>query len=582
MTRRAFASRVETYHNELIRTIGFTPVMNCINSFIQESHSYSDYFHIVELCFVYLLRIFVQDTVHRIEENQKEVTELLRFLYEALFQPCFIHSVPLESESAAEPLPIALQVHTDEMVLMDYVMSLFSLLCYNCKRDGHHSVLAKHSPFIQPSLVAQICERLDAVTNINVTLFLHQLLVFCLATDRRCVSARSRVAALVDTFMEAGNLQALIANLHRYPSESLLVVFAKMIRMTCVGASSEEVSASEGGVDASAESVGVATEGNTPFTPTERTEALLNTLSDLAFPSILVSLITLSNSDDDARLSPEVSQYTSSAGVSSTESRAVLRTVRLYALDLLHCFFLRRSLAHPSFLDGHHIVLDDPTLIGGLLATIRLFLNTRNPQEEKIVVLSATLLLRIGSYRGLSLRRVSSRRELLSDGGRAVVRWHDLRLLNQIQKEGPFHSPLLLAARSVRAECVSLAMITRRRQSPEAHRRSAVPRSAAIHLPQSHGERVLSEDENGPGFEAGRGHGRCAESVARLLASHQHHREPYGCGSGVRRRHQRPGDDYAACDGRAVPVHQSHAVDGGVRGGGEQRDRDVRRAVEPW
>ena len=465
---------------------------------------------------------------------------------------------------------------------MDYVMSLFSLLCYNCKRDGHHSVLAKHSPFIQPSLVAQICERLDAVTNINVTLFLHQLLVFCLATDRRCVSARSRVAALVDTFMEAGNLQALIANLHRYPSESLLVVFAKLIRMTCVGASSEEVSASEGGVGASAESVGVATEGNTPFTPTERTEALLNTLSDLAFPSILVSLITLSNSDDDARLSPEVSQYTSSAGVSSTESRAVLRTVRLYALDLLHCFFLRRSLAHPSFLDGHHIVLDDPTLIGGLLATIRLFLNTRNPQEEKIVVLSATLLLRIGSYRGLSLRRVSSRRELLSDGGRAVVRWHDLRLLNQIQKEGPFHSPLLLAARSVRAECVSLAMITRRRQSPEAHRRSAVPRSAAIHLPQSHGERVLSEDENGPGFEAGRGHGRCAESVARLLASHQHHREPDGCGGGVRRRHQRPGDDYAACDGRAVPVHQSHAVDGGVRGGGEQRDRDVRRAVEPW
>lgn len=475
MTRRAFASRVETYHNELIRTIGFTPVMNCINSFIQESHSYSDYFHIVELCFVYLLRIFVQDTVHRIEENQKEVTELLRFLYEALFQPCFIHSVPLESESAAEPLPIALQVHTDEMVLMDYVMSLFSLLCYNCKRDGHHSVLAKHSPFIQPSLVAQICERLGAVTNINVTLFLHQLLVFCLATDRRCVSARSRVATLVDTFMEAGNLQALIANLHRYPSESLLVVFAKMIRMTCVGASSEEVSASEGGVDASAEGVGMATEGNISCTPTERTEALLNTLSDLAFPSILVSLITLSNADDDARLSPEVSQYTSSAGVSSTESRAVLRTVRLYALDLLHCFFLRRSLAHPSLLDGHHIVLDDPTLIGGLLATIRLFLNTRNPQEEKIVVLSATLLLRVGSYRVLSLHCVSSRRELLSDGGRAVICWHDLRLLNQIPKEGPFHSPLLLAARSVRAECVSSAPFTRRRQSAEAHRRSAVP-----------------------------------------------------------------------------------------------------------
>lgn len=135
------ASSLEKYHNELINSIGVTPIINCIQSFIQDAHTDPDSYHIVELCFVYLLRVFFQDTVKRIADHRDAVTSLLHFLYEAIFQPYYYQSASIASSSTSglftstmsgEPASVALQVHMDETVLMNYVMSLFSLLCYNC------------------------------------------------------------------------------------------------------------------------------------------------------------------------------------------------------------------------------------------------------------------------------------------------------------------------------------------------------------------------------------------------------------------------------------------------------------------
>ena len=139
---RGNRSSLEKYHNELINSISFTTIINCIQSFVQDASTDPDSYHIVELCFVYLLRIFFQDTAKRIADHREAVTSLLHFLYEAIFQSCYIRSSAIASSSATsslftstlsgEPASVALQVHLDETVLMNYVMSLFSLLCYNC------------------------------------------------------------------------------------------------------------------------------------------------------------------------------------------------------------------------------------------------------------------------------------------------------------------------------------------------------------------------------------------------------------------------------------------------------------------
>ena len=121
---------LEANHAELLRSIGVTVILNCIRTFVPEAASNEDYYGIVELCFLYLLRLFVSDTNTVIQANQEQVSELLHFLYEALFSPYY-----LQSGQGVQTIPgavIQLEVHSQDMILSDYVMSLFALLYYNC------------------------------------------------------------------------------------------------------------------------------------------------------------------------------------------------------------------------------------------------------------------------------------------------------------------------------------------------------------------------------------------------------------------------------------------------------------------
>lgn len=83
------------------------------------------------MCFVYLLRVFVQDTKNRIIRYKSAVTELIRFLYDALFSPFYLTVTKNKQYDTAKQL-VSIHYQTDRIVLMEYVMSLFALLCYNC------------------------------------------------------------------------------------------------------------------------------------------------------------------------------------------------------------------------------------------------------------------------------------------------------------------------------------------------------------------------------------------------------------------------------------------------------------------
>ena len=335
----------EKYHNELINSISFTTIINCIQSFVQDASTDPDSYHIVELCFVYLLRIFFQDTAKRIADHREAVTSLLHFLYEAIFQSCYIRSSAIASSSATsslftstlsgEPASVALQVHLDETVLMNYVMSLFSLLCYNSERPE----------IIQPATIHQICTRINSIPNVNVVLFLHQFLSFALASD----------PSLFECITTEENLRALITNLHTFPTESLLTVFSHIL--------------------------------HADVSPEQRA-ALRVSLNHLAFPSILISIITHSDStDDSSRLSIDPSLDAPTADSPRVTVRSVTRTLYLFSLDLLRCFFT----------DGYCLVLDDASLITGLLSTMSLFLTDRSEEGGKIVVIAASILLSVGA-----------------------------------------------------------------------------------------------------------------------------------------------------------------------------------------
>lgn len=122
---------LESHIDELSSCIGFTIIINCIQTFVEEATKIDFYYQIVELCFIYLLRVFVQDTKNRIAHYQSAVTELIRFLYDALFSPYYLTVTKTKQSDTAKQL-ISVHYQTDRIVLMEYVMSLFALLCYNC------------------------------------------------------------------------------------------------------------------------------------------------------------------------------------------------------------------------------------------------------------------------------------------------------------------------------------------------------------------------------------------------------------------------------------------------------------------
>lgn len=83
-----------------------------------------------------MLRLFVSDTKNHINHNQEGVTELLRFLYDSLYSPYYLILCQQEEENQQQQQQpvnlISIDYDTEGTVLMEYVMSLFALLCYNC------------------------------------------------------------------------------------------------------------------------------------------------------------------------------------------------------------------------------------------------------------------------------------------------------------------------------------------------------------------------------------------------------------------------------------------------------------------
>lgn len=123
---------IESHINELINTIGFTIIINCIQSFAEEANTIDCHHQIVELSLIYLLRLFVSDTKNRISQNQEGVTELLQFLYDSLYSPYYLILCQQDDNQQQPVNLISIDYDTEGTVLMEYIMSLFALLCYNC------------------------------------------------------------------------------------------------------------------------------------------------------------------------------------------------------------------------------------------------------------------------------------------------------------------------------------------------------------------------------------------------------------------------------------------------------------------
>lgn len=118
----------EQLHEKLIREIGFTLIQNLILLFVQRLNMDPSHSHIVELCFIYLLRLFGNHPAETIRRYSDDVVPLLHFLYECLYKPCFL---PVDENDETLATGGFTQIQTQSNVLMDYVMTLFALLCYN-------------------------------------------------------------------------------------------------------------------------------------------------------------------------------------------------------------------------------------------------------------------------------------------------------------------------------------------------------------------------------------------------------------------------------------------------------------------
>ena len=149
----------------------------------------------------------------------------------------------------------------------------------------------------------------------NVVLFLHQFLYFCICKDGKLsFFLIHSLVTLISIVFQDNNLQELVENLHTYPSESLLTVFAKIIH----------------------------------FQENENVHYdIINKLIDYYFPSLLINLIIISNSNHSSLpiQSYIIDPSSSSNSLLSTDpsniitSKQVSSKVQLICLDLLYMFY---------------------------------------------------------------------------------------------------------------------------------------------------------------------------------------------------------------------------------------------------
>lgn len=150
----------------------------------------------------------------------------------------------------------------------------------------------------------------------NVVLFLHQFLYFCVCKDGEDCSFYWFIASLISIVFQDNNLQELVENLHQYPSESLLTVFAQIIHFN----EHDDIHYD-----------------------------IVYKLIDYSFPSLLINFIIISNSNHASLpiQSYSVDLAASSATLLSSESdrmitnKQVSSKVQLISLDLLHEFYKR-------------------------------------------------------------------------------------------------------------------------------------------------------------------------------------------------------------------------------------------------
>ena len=200
----------------------------------------------------------------------------------------------------------------------------------------------------------------------NVVIFLHQFLSFALASDRLLFFVVSGIASLLECITIEENLSALITNFHRFPTESLLIVFSRILHAN---------------------------------TSPDTRDAFRESLNHLAFPSILISIINHSDpSNDSCRLSIDPSLLESCVDdPTRLSARAATRNLYLFSLDLLRCFYSGAFFFFYSHTDSYCLVLDDASLINGLINMVANFLTDRTDEGGKITLIAASLLLSIGS-----------------------------------------------------------------------------------------------------------------------------------------------------------------------------------------
>ncbi|KAK8793611.1 hypothetical protein WA171_002745 [Blastocystis sp. BT1] len=330
----------EAYHPELLRSIGVTVILNCIRTFVPEAASNEDYYRIVELCFLYLLRLFVSDTQTVIQTFPEQVSELLHFLYEALFSPYYS-----QSGQGVQTIPgavIQMEVHSQDMILSDYVMSLFALLYYN----------SADPEIVQAATVSEVCHRLNEISSFNIILFLHQFLFFCISKD----------PTLIPVLEQEENIAHLLHNFYKFPSESMLTLFSYIIHYHMASQSEAEL------------------------------KQYYQLLASLRFPSMLINVLmidtlplTISESVD---LQDSIRSGDTNPSDSSGSVRAVSNRVQVIILDILDALVSDRST----------ILLEDSTLIYRLLELMRNSLQSRDSTNQKIFHLSSRLLIAISLH----------------------------------------------------------------------------------------------------------------------------------------------------------------------------------------
>lgn len=179
----------------------------------------------------------------------------------------------------------------------------------------------------------------------------------------------SCVATLIGILLQDSNLGELVENLHSYPSESLLTVFAKVIHYE------EE---------------------------TDDHVNVVNILIENYFPSLLIELIILSNENSLSIPNQSYPITGEAARLGDVEgmvtSRQVSARVQLMTLDLLYMFFNCEYSLPSSSIVGYSIILDDSRLILSLLGIANTYSSKQDVVSKQIITFTAILLICIGRH----------------------------------------------------------------------------------------------------------------------------------------------------------------------------------------